>query len=72
MLWGSGGRLETTEGKGGDSSLRVVYYAPAGGRLRVAMLFWLGRWAGAEAESDGEELMDYAGANACYCIPVSE
>ncbi len=41
--------------KGGDSNLRVVYYAPADGRLRLVTLFLPGRWARAEAGFDGEE-----------------
>ena len=52
---GPGGRLEIAEDKSGDSGLRVVYYAPADGRLHVATLFLPGRWAGAAAEFDVEE-----------------
>ena len=49
----SEGQIEIA--KGGDSNLRVVYYAPADGRLRLVTLFLPGRWAGAEAGFDGEE-----------------
>lgn len=52
---GHEGRLEVTRGKGGDSGLRVVHYAPADGRLRLVTLFLLGRWTGAEAGVDVEE-----------------
>jgi len=38
-----------------DSGLRVVYYAPANGRMRVVTLFLLGEWAGAEAQFYEEE-----------------
>ena len=50
--WGSEGRIEAAGGMGGDSSLRVVYYAPADGRLRAVTLFLPGQWAGAEATLD--------------------
>lgn len=50
---GSEGQVEII--KDGDSGLRVVYYAPADGRLRLVTLFLPGRWAGAEAEFDVEE-----------------
>jgi hypothetical protein len=49
------GRLQVAGGKGGDSDLRVVYYAPPDGRLRVATLFLLGHWVGAEAGLDVDE-----------------
>ena len=52
---GSEGRLEVADGKGGDSRLYVVYYAPADGRLRAVTLFLLDRWAGAEVEVKREE-----------------
>jgi len=53
---GPGGRLEIAEDKSGDSGLRVVYYAPDDGRLRVVALFLPGRWAGVEAGWEREGL----------------
>lgn len=55
MPVGPEGRLEVAEDRGSDSGLRVVYYAPADGRLRVVTLFLLGQWSGAEAGFDVEE-----------------
>jgi len=41
--------LEVTEEQGCDTSLRVIYCIPSGGRLYMATMFLLGRWVGAEA-----------------------
>jgi hypothetical protein len=50
------GRLETVpEEAGGDSGMRVVYYAPADGRLRLVTLFLTGQWQGAQVELDEQE-----------------
>lgn len=49
------GRLEIgAEDEGGDPDVRVVYYPPAGGRLRLVTLFLPGQWQGAEVRF-GEE-----------------
>ena len=43
------GRPETApEETGGDSGMCVVYYTPAGGRLRLVTLFLPRQWQGAE------------------------
>ena len=52
--WGEG-EVELREEQGGGSDWRVRYHAPEGGRLRVATLFLLGRWSGAEASWRTEE-----------------
>jgi hypothetical protein len=51
---GSEGQVEII--KDGDSGLRVVYYAPADGRLCVVTLFLPGLWARAEVGWEREGL----------------
>ena len=50
---GPRGQIETAEDV--DSSLRVVYHAPADGRVHVVTLFLLGQWTGAEVKFNEEE-----------------
>jgi hypothetical protein len=50
---GPRGQIETAEDV--DSSLRVVYHAPADGRVHVVTLFLLGQWTGAEVGFNEEE-----------------
>ena len=58
MPMGPEGWLEVAEDEDGDSSLRVVYCAPANGRLRLVTLFLLEDWTGAVAEFDvGEQTL---------------
>jgi hypothetical protein len=53
MPVGFEGQLEVT-GTYGDSSQRVVYYPPAGGRLHVVTVFLPGQWTDAEAGLDAD------------------
>ena len=73
MPVGSEGRLEVADGKGGDSRLCVVYYAPADGRLRAVTLFLLNRWAGAEVRVKREEsALWIAQGERCIILPLPE
>jgi hypothetical protein len=55
MPVGSEGWIEQKMENTGNGGLRVVYYAPAGGRMRVATVFLLDQWIGADAGANEEE-----------------